>query len=156
MSENKRDFTKKCTRESGIHEYVAFDGLEVCKHCKHEIIKITRVSVISPYTRYIAPIPQNSGGGGIGQSVIVQQGEENLKSEIPDKIFTDIFEATGGKSAIILTFSDILLDENATVKDFKIAVANMTMENIVSTLALVIKALLGQLGGTLNVRKRKE
>lgn len=141
------------------HEYIWTQTGEECKHCG-----LLRSTIEDTKTKPVDDGFQRDEKGNIlspfmeeivmGQPLPPLPNPQTMKAEIPDAVFTEIFKATGGKSAIILTFSDPIVTNPFTIRDFKIAVANIRLENVNSALSIVLQALLGRLGGNLNIRKR--
>lgn len=146
MSENK------CNHE----QYIWTQNGEECKHCGLSRTTIEGKPVEDGYKRdesgnILSPFMEEFV---IGEQLPPLEAPQTMRAEIPDEVFTEIFKATGGKSAIILTFSDPIVTNPFTIRDFKIAIANIRLENVNSALSIVLQAILGRLGGNLNIRKR--
>lgn len=156
---------KNCTiSPTGAHEYVTSTALgEGCKHCgllRSTIEAVTKQEpepsglVVSPLSDEIIR--------GMRMSQAMRMGDEMArkvltdKPNVPNHIFQEILKATGAKATIVITFDDPIMANPFTVHGFHVSAVNVVFQNIQSVLRIVVDAIGGRLGGTMNFRHGEE
>jgi hypothetical protein len=150
--ENKRDFIENCVEKniSGKHKYfINEDGKEECKHCG--LLRSTIDGVLK----------EREDNKGYQQSPFsyeeIKKGLNTNKKEIPKEVFDRILTETKSKSAIIITFGNEIMDvkDNLEIKGFHINSVNIRGKYLKFIFHILTKALNGELGGKLNIRRSK-